>query len=87
MFYVDLYNLCIYCLIEMRFKTRRYVYLQSDFDIRFLKISPSLINFSGRYGRHLEHCTIDILHLLPSGKGWTITQSTRIRTIMGKESL
>jgi len=40
MFYVDLYNLCIYCLIELWFKTRRYVYLQSDFDIRFLKISP-----------------------------------------------
>ena len=40
MFYVALYNLCIYCLIEMRFKIRIYVYFRSDFDIRFLKISP-----------------------------------------------
>jgi len=60
MFYVDLYNLCIYYLIEKRFKTRRYVYLQVWFWHPIFKnipdISPSPINFSGRCGRHLEHC-------------------------------
>jgi len=65
MFYVNLYNLYIYCLIEMRFKTRRYVYyspiLTSDFGKypRYIpSISPSPINFSGRCspcGRHSEH--------------------------------
>ena len=61
MVYVDLYNLCIYCFIELRFKTRRYVYLQFDFDVRFLnypRYIPTPINFlnrCSRCGRHLEH--------------------------------
>ena len=38
-FYVALYDLRMSYLIERLFRTRRYVYLQSDFDIRFLKIS------------------------------------------------
>ena len=59
MFYVDLYSLCIYCLIEMRFKTRRYVYYSPIFK-NIPDIFSSLINFfdrCGRCGRHLEHCS------------------------------
>jgi len=66
MFYVALYNLCIYCLIEMRFKIKKYMYiyspiLTSDFwkYPRYIPdISRSPINFPGRCGRcgrHLEH--------------------------------
>jgi len=67
MFYTALYDLRMYCLIKMRFRTRRYIYLQFIFDIRFLKIFPIYlwyiliaINFLGRYshhGGHLEHWT------------------------------